>query len=462
LAVNDDTTSGYESSALAVATAAIAQRASWLPASCTSVGTLDKTCVQAIVKEQGEHLWRRPWTATESSRYVALYDKLEQSFQDQEMALTYMLAGILQSPHFLYQVEIGEVDPEHAGERRLTLFELATRMSYFLLDAPPDPALLADARTGELGKPEKLRSWAQAMLKDPRSKSAVSAWFSEMFTLEKLDTLSKDKGTYPGYSSSLAQSMKEETLALVRHVVWEQNSDFREILDANYTFLNPELAKHYGITYPTSGNGGWVKVNLPASQKRAGVLGHAAFLSMYAHPAGTSPTLRGKFVREHLLCQSIPAPPNDVSTELPPSSSKAPTMRERLSQHMQEPRCAGCHRLMDPIGFGLEIFDGVGQFRTQENNTTIDAKTTLDDLGDFEGADGLGTLLRNQPAFSSCVVKNLVRHAWAHVESKSELPAIYDLNKRFEASSYKFQDLLVEVVTHESFRRLANAPSTEK
>jgi hypothetical protein len=252
--------------------------------------------------------------------------------------------------------------------------------------------------------------------------------------------------------------MKEETLALINDVVWDRDADYRDVLDADYTFMNAELAAFYGADIP-EGAEGFVKVPVPPDQKRGGFFGHAGFLALFSHTKTTSPTLRGKFVRERMLCQSIPAPPNNVVTEFPPEA-EAKTAREKLAAHQKIASCAGCHIKMDNIGFGLENFDAIGAFRETENGAEIDAKSDLDGAP-FDGAKELGTALREAPEVPLCIARNIFRHATGHVETPGEEQAVAELGDAFERSGYKLQDLLVELVASDAFRYVG-APKGSK
>ncbi|MEP7123651.1 MAG: DUF1588 domain-containing protein, partial [Byssovorax sp.] len=248
-----------------------------------------------------------------------------------------------------------------------------------------------------------------------------------------------------------AQAMREETLHLIDDIVWDRNGDYRDVLDAGYTFVNADLASLYGLPAPSGDGSEFLKVQLPDEQKRGGLLGQASFLSLFSHTALSSPTLRGKFVRERLLCEAIPAPPPNVNTVLP-TDPNAKTAREKLSVHQTAPGCKSCHQAMDLIGFGLENYDGIGAYRTTENGEVIDPQTTAEGIGAFDGAKGLGTLLRDEPRVTSCMVRNIFRGATGHIDTTGESAALIALDQSFADSGYHLQDLLVELVASDAFR----------
>lgn len=449
LAVGDAAIAQYESSALAIAAAAMGDMAridGYL--GCAPQGPGDVLCHKHFVAGFGRAAFRRPLDAEELDRYALIAHDAAIRLHDFRAGVQYVIAGILQSPSFLYQVEIGK--PTSAPSlRRLTGYEMATRLSFFLAGTTPSPELLDAAEAGGLDAAEGVRKAAQALLAKPSARAAVAAFYSELFRLRDLDALTKDLSTYPQFSPALAQAMREETLRLIEDVVWTQNTDVRAILDADYTFVDDGLASFYGMTPP--GGTGFQKVPAAAAQKRGGIFGHASFLSLFSHAKAASPTIRGKFIREMLLCEPIPAPPNDVDTTLPADATGL-TMRDKLMAHQTDPKCAGCHVPMDSIGFGLENYDAVGAFRTTENGATIDTHTEIEGLGSFDGAAELGGLLRGSPSVSMCLVRNLLRASTGHLETGGEDATVAALAASLAASEYRLQDLLVELTASDAFR----------
>lgn len=453
LALGDQAVDAYEKSARAIAAAAGATELAAYH-TCAPTGPDDLACHREFITNFGRVAWRRSLQTAEVDRYAAVAEDAALAFGNWEVGRQYAVAGLLQSPYFLYQVEVGEPDPEVPGQRRLTGVELATRMSFFLRDTTPTADLIDLGEKGGLATPDDVRAVAWAMLETPAARDALGGFFAEVLRLRTLESLPKDPSFYPSWSPELGAAMRQETLMLLDDIAFTRDADFRDFLDAPYTFANGPLAAHYGlIPDPDQLGDAWQQFPLPIETKRGGIFGHGGFLSAYAHISSTSPTLRGKFVREVLMCQGIPAPPGDVVTELPVGEYK--TMRERLAQHLEDPSCAGCHVLMDPIGFGLENFDGVGMFRLTENDVPLDTVSNLDNLGEFDGARELGSLLRDSPAVTRCLVRNLFRHATGHLETPGENPALEDLDVVFEDSEYRMKELLAELVASPAFLRVA-------
>lgn len=450
LALGDAEVNAYETSAQAVAAVAIADtgRLTQL-AGCTPTSPTDEACMTSFVEELGLLAFRRPLTDGEVDRYVAVGLGAAADLGDGMRGFERIIATFLQSPSFLYQVEVGEPDPDDPDRRRLTGWEMATRVSFFLVDTTPDAELLAAAESGELDTADGIREQARRLLQKPEARQALADFVSEYLRLRALDTLPKDTAAFPEWNESVAAAMRLETLALVEELVWNTNGDFTELFDAPYTFVNADLAPVYGLD-PAEFGPELTKVTLPPEQKRGGIFGQASFLSVLAHQSSTSPTLRGKFVRENIMCTAVPPPPPGVVTDLP-DTSEAKTMRERLEQHMEDPSCAGCHSYIDPIGFGLELYDGIGRFRTMENGVAIDASAEMDGIA-FEGASGLGAIVRDNPSAAACVVKSLFRHGAGHIEVEGELAELEALEAEFAENGYHLQDVLVELVANAAFR----------
>ncbi len=455
VALTDSAVDRYEKSARAVAAEAMKDtvRIAGL-LGCQPTGPDDAACHRSFVANFGRLIWRRPLTSEELDRYTAVAQDGALQLNDFNAGVEAAIFTFLQSPYFLYQVEVGEPDPNDPEERGLTSIEMATRLSFFLLDTTPTAELLTIAENGGLGSADQVRAVAEVMVEAPGARLALGNFYAEVLRLRSLESLAKDPTIYPQFSPALGAAMRQETLALIDDIAFTVDGDFRDILDAPYTFVNGPLAALYGlIADPNQLGENWQRFDLPAETKRGGILGQGAFLAAYAHVSSTSPTLRGKFVRELLMCQGMPAPPPDVVTELPTGEAYK-TMRERLAQHMTDPACSGCHTLMDPIGLGLENYDGVGVFRTIENGVVLDTSETIAELGEFDGARQLGALLRGSDQVTRCFVRNLFRHATGHLELWSESPALADIDAAFADTGFRMKDLLVELTASQAFLRV--------
>jgi hypothetical protein len=295
-------------------------------------------------------------------------------------------------------------------------------------------------------------------MESPKARQAVDEFTSQWLRFDLALNAVKDRGLYPQFTPELAAAMAEETRLLVRDVVWNDRS-FMDVFTARYGFLNSELASLYGVPAPPAE---FAKASFPADSDRAGVIGQAMFLALTSKPGETSPTVRGYFVREHFLCQQVPDPPPGANASLPPlSESKPQTNRERLKEHTINATCAGCHSLMDPIGFGLEGFDAIGRRRDKQlivfmpdrherNKKPVKVELPLDVQGtvqglaksDFTSPAQLGTVLAGSAECQECVVKQMFRYAFGRRETQADRPVIDRATEVFRASEFRLTALM--------------------
>jgi hypothetical protein len=442
-----------ESAAGSIATQAFSDpaRRSRLVA-CQPTAAVDEACARAFVTTFGRRAWRRPLQAEEVDRYTAIATQGASMAGDFWSGLGHALSGLLQSPHFLYRVEIGRPGVV-AGHRHFDSWELASRLSFFFWNSTPDDALLEAADRGALTRPDALRREAERLLASPRGRGVVRSFFYELMRLDGLDDLEQSPANFPRATRTIGPAMREETLRLLEEVVLSPDGDYRRVFDAPFTFVNRELAQLYGL--PAAG-ADFVRTALPAAGLRQGLLGQSSFLATNAHEATTSPTRRGKFVREVLLCHEIPAPPPDVDASLPEEKpGDAPrTMRQRLSGH-NAPACTACHARMDPLGLAFENFDALGAERTRDAGQMIDPSGDLDGQR-FAGPRELATLLRGHPDVELCLVRNLYRYALGRLE----IPGEEDLIRRIGAglAGDRFRSALLGIVESDGFRLAADVP----
>lgn len=422
---------------------------------CTPA-TADDACGQGFLADFGRRAFRRPLSADELARWTAVAVELSSGGSGPEIAdahrgLRLAVAGMLQSPYFLYRVELGEEDPDDPSRLRFTGYELASRLSFLLWESIPDDELMAAAEDGALLDADGLEQQARRMMADPRTRLSVQAFFGQYFDLARLDGVSRDPALYPDFSPTMAKSMRTEVELLMEDLIYRQDADIRQLFSTRRTFVNAELAELYGITPPDGASEiSFAPADLPAGGPRAGMLTLGAFLSMNAHETETSPTLRGKYLRERVLCMEVPAPPDDTDTNVP-DPVEGGTLRERLEQHRSDPACAACHAFIDPPGFLFENFDSAGVFRTTDNGHPVDTTGELDGVP-LANASELADILAENPFVGPCVVKQLFRHTNGRLETDGEQPALDDLSDRFSDRGHRFSELLVELVRHESFR----------
>lgn len=410
-------------------------------------------CIDEFIERWGRRAFRRPLDPDERARWSGVVADLGQG--DPWRGLRFAVTGMLQSPFFLYRVELGGPDPDHPGRLRLDDWEMASRLAFSLWNTIPDEELLDATEAGELATPEGIEDQARRLLADPRAATAIQDFFGQYFDLKRLEGITRDPERYPVYRPELVDAMRTEVRLLVDDFVSRRDGDIRQIFSTRSTFVNDALAELYGVDAPGAGPITYVPVTLPESGPRAGLLTLGAFLTMNAHQTETSPTLRGKYVRERVLCQTVPPPPDDADVDLDPDTGEGKTLRERLEEHRKNPACAGCHAVIDPPGFLFEHFDPVGAYReTEPNGAAIDASGHLDGTP-LEDARGLADLLATDDRIGPCIVTQLYRHAHARLDDEAEAPAFADLDEAFADSGYRFRELLVALVSHESFRLVA-------
>lgn len=422
----------------------------------TGCAGADSDCLKTWLRTFLRRAWRRPAEPAEVDAMASLSATVEEAVPGQGPAQ--MISAALQSPWFLFRVEQGEVDPDSPGSLRFTDWEMATRLSYALWESTPDDALLDAASRGELTTDDGLKAQAERLLASPQARRGLARFFEEHLTLDRLSSMTKDPSLFPQMSPTLAESMRKEVLDVIDWLIFEEDGDFLDVLTTTTTFVDGELAALYGLPWPGEGSGH--RVEQPEGSPRGGLLGMAALLALNAHPAVTSPTLRGRFVQQNLRCVDIPPPPPGVVTNLDAGEGGAPlTVREKLEAHRADPTCAGCHSAMDPIGIGLESFDAIGAYRTTDAGRPVDARSELDGTV-FDGPAQLGMLLRDDPKVTACLARRFYRYATGHLEERTEEGAVRALGQEFDAAGRRVQALVMQTVLSDGFRK-ASAPAEE-
>ena len=416
---------------------------------CAPSGVVDEACAQATVEALGLRLWRRPLTEAEVTRLTTVARRVSETLNDFHVGLEYALAAMLQSPSFLFREELGADEADAEGRRWLTDWEMASRLSFMFLNSAPDEALIAAAEAGELTTDEGVKAQVVRLLELPRAREGVRQFFTDVFDLDKLDDLNKDPTVFTSFNTEIGPAAREETLALLEWMVFEEDGDFRDVMTTRRAFVDRKLASMYGIVAPAREGFGWTEH--PEDGLRVGLLGHVSVLTQHAHPVSTSATLRGIFVRETLLCQEVPQPPADVDTSIPEPTGTTPTLRDRVAEHLTDPNCAGCHTLVDPLGLALENFDGLGIFRETDNGAAIDTSGRLGNAR-FDGPIGLAEAIREHPDFGPCMVRHAVRYATGALEEDAQEGAVETLHASFEASGYSMKTLLIELALNPTFR----------
>jgi hypothetical protein len=408
-----------------------AKRASIVP--CAPTGADDAACLRAFVEDFGLRAFRRPLEADEIDNFMRLHAFAVEA-DDFWLGVRAVLTAMLQSVDFLYRVEIGTPEPGLSDVYRLNDFEIASRMSFLLWGSAPDDALLGAARDGLLGARDGRQAEARRMLEDGRAIAQVDRFHALWLGYNQLP-----------HSPELTTAMREETLALLRRVVFEEDRPYVDIFRSSETYVSPMLAEHYGIPTP-EGDAGWVTYD----DGRGGILSHGTVLAAFATGGDTSLTRRGVYVRERLMCQTIPPPPLNVNADdIPETNCKS----EMMEVH-QEGACGGCHRFMDPIGWGLENYDLAGRFRAHDEGKpecVIDGAGSIDGVGEFTGPAELADLLIEDGSLERCAIRQVVRYAIGREERPEDEALVDELVEARAGDGWSFLDLLVDVVASDRF-----------
>lgn len=393
--------------------------------------------------------YRRPVTPEEVARLVKLFEIALDQGDSYEDAIRLPLKAVLASPHFLFRVE---ADPENPTEvRTLNDHELATRLSYFLWSTMPDEELSRLADRGELRKPGVLEAQVRRMLLDTKARALAENFGGQWLQLRTLQTLTPDRVYFRAWDESLRKAMIQEAEAFFRHIVREDRS-ILEFLDADYTFLNERLARHYqvgGVFGPE-----FRKVSL-TDGRRGGVVTMGSTLTVTSNPTRTSPVKRGKWILENIL-GTPPPPPSPDAGELPPTNKLKGTLRQQMEQHRANPACATCHAKLDPLGLALENFDAIGAWRTVDNKLPIDASGTLPDGESFNGpADLKKVLLGKADQFRRCLAEKLLTYALGRGLEYYDKCVLDDIVRRLKNQGDRFSALILGIVESDAFQKRA-------
>jgi hypothetical protein len=416
---------------------------------CSPAGADREACVRAFVTRFGRRAYRRPLEAAEVEGLVRLASTAAAD-ADPHSGIELALQAMLGSANFLLVVESGQPDPQRPGVLRLGGYEVASRLAFLLWGAGPDDALLDAAAAGRLDTPDGVASTARTILADPRAAESRRRFFQQWLLLDELREAKPDAKKYPAWNEALGRAMEEETLRFADDLATRKDASLLDLVTADSSFVNAPLAKLYGVSVPASG---WGRVSLP--QRGAGVLTQASFLTLTTPHEGVEPIKRGQYVRTMFLCERLPSPPADVPSL---DEAKVPanaTDRERLAAHREVPACSGCHQLLDPVGFGLARFDGIGAYRERDaRGGLIDARGSLLGLPepDFDGPRELGQRLRATPALGACLATQLLRYAVGRTETDDDACVVEEIADRFARAGHGWDGLVEAVVRSDAFR----------
>jgi hypothetical protein len=409
-----------------------------------------ESCAATMLANLARRAYRRPVTRADVDPLLEFYrEGLAAGGFDAGIQLA--LKRLLVAPEFLFRVE---QDPESLAPNTvyaITDLELASRLSFFLWSSIPDDELLAVAAQGRLKDAAELENQVRRMLADDKADAFIENFAGQWLYLRNLDAIVPVQSNFPDFDDTLREGLRRETELFFASIVREDRSAL-DLLDADYTFVNERVARHYGI--PNIKGSHFRRVHLAADDPRRGLLGHGSLLAVTSYPDRTSPVIRGKWILENLLGTPPPNPPDDVP-ELKDTDGAGTivSMRERLAAHRDNPNCASCHALMDPLGFALENFDAVGRWRTlDESGTTIDASGALPDGTPLSGVDGLKAALLSSDGFVTTLTEKLLTYALGRGVEPYDMPAVRGVVRGAAADDYRFSALVLGIVKSTPFQ----------
>jgi hypothetical protein len=409
----------------------------------------EEACAEKILTNLAHHAYRRPPTSGEMSQLVGLYRQGAQSGFESGVRLA--LQKILVSPAFIFRAEYDPPNVTPGSVHRVSDTELASRLSFFLWSSVPDDELLAVAESGRLSDKSVLAAQVKRMLADPRSKEMVKNFAGQYLFLRNIERIVPDTQNFPSFDENLRAALAQETELVVESTVTEDRS-VADLLKTDYTFLNQRLAEHYGIKGIYGNEFRRVALTDP---NRFGLLGQASILTVTSYPNRTAPTIRGKWVLLQILGTPPPPPPPNVPSLKNDETVKNLTMRQRMELHRSNATCAACHRMMDPLGFALENFDGIGQWRGNMGPGTppIDSSGVLPDGTKFDGPAGLReVLVSKQDMFVETLTESLLTYALGRGVEEYDRPVLRQITREAASDNYRWSSIILGIVNSTPFQ----------
>lgn len=415
----------------------------------------DRDAAHQIVARLLRAAYRRPVQPAEVERMLKLYDAKTSAGATWEEGVAAVLKPVLVSPYFLFRVEADR--PATSQPYRVSDPELSVRLSYFLWSTQPDETLAALAEQGKLSDPAVLEEQVRRMLADPKAAALSTSFGAQWLQLAKLDTARPSTEFFPTFNNNMRRAMREETLAFFDHLRQEDRSVL-ELLDSDYTYVNADLAKQYGL--PPVEGAQMRRVSLPPEAHRGGLLGMGSVLALTSHTSRTSPTLRGKYVLDVLFGTPPPPPPANVSMIKEEKGKEAVSFREKLAQHAADPSCSGCHRKMDPLGFALDNYNAVGVWRDSRPDQPLDTSGELPSGEKLNGVAELKqVLLRRKGEFARNLAAQALSYALGRELRDTDDFALHQIQVGLERDGYRFSSLVLGVARSVPFQYRKNSES---
>jgi len=423
---------------------------------CTPTGQTNDTCLRGYLQKLGQRAWRRPLTSTELDTLVGLGASASTTLGSATEGARWATVALFEDPSFLYRPELGGTATN--GARRYTGYEMAGRLSFLIWNSLPDQMLMDQAQGGMLDTTDGIRTAASRMLDTAAGRESVGNFAEEYLRLDRVATQAKDPDLYPDYTAGLQAAMLRDARDTWASLVFDDQTSVLDLFTTTKVVVNSDLAKLYGLSTSGLTSTTFKTMSLPADGPRAGLLSKAALLSTFANQQFGSPTLRGKFIREALMCSTIPPPPPGVNTAVVDEATDVPmTKRQRLEAHRTADGCKSCHALMDPLGLPLETYDAIGKYRTTENGLKIDPSGTFDGV-DVADSHALGVAASQSVTVAQCLVRKYYGYAMGYKERDVDGSVLNALAKAFNSSGHKMRDLILAVVTHDAFSTVAPQP----
>ena len=409
-------------------------------------------CARQILSMLVRRAFRRAPTDADLESVLGFYQQERKSTGNFEAGIEMALRRILADPEFIFRFEPAPAGAAPKWPYQIRDTELASRLSFFLWSSLPDDELLKLGIEGKLHEPAVLEQQTRRMLADPKARALVSNFANQWLYLRELKNANPDVTVFPDFDDNLRQAFQRETEMLFDSIIRE-NRSVLDLLDADYTFVNERLAKHYGI--PNVYGPDFRRVPVPNDSRR-GLLGHGSLLLVTSNANRTSPVIRGKWILENLLGSQAPLPPPDVPPLEEKPTATARSVRERIEQHRANPACAGCHKIMDPIGLALENFDAIGRWRTMDEGVAIDASAQLVDGTTIDGPASLRkALLSRQDAFVASLTEKLLMYGVGRETKYYDMPAVRAVMRDAAKNRYRFSDLVMGIVRSGPFQMRA-------
>lgn len=421
----------------------------------------DDGCAARFLSKVGRLLYRRALSDEEVALQVKVAHRAALQAHDFYVGLATSLTTLLTAPDFLFRIEVASPDPRQPDKYHLTRYARAGRLSALLWNSGPDDQLLSAAERGELDSTSGLRRQIDRMLASPKLENGVRAFFSDLLEFDKFAALDKDPKIYPRFTADIQADIREQALRLLVDELVTRNADFRDLFTTRETFLTPRLAALTDVVLSEGLQNDepdkWVRYEYPPGDPRAGFLALPAFTALNSHPGASSPTLRGKALREDLLCQTVPPPPANVDFTVFNNPATAPTARDRLRAHATNPVCAGCHKIMDPVGLAFENFDGSGRWRATEQGAPIDTQGVFDGSA-YGTATAFAHLLADSSTLESCLINRLYSYGLARTLTAADRRATEEFRRKFDQAGRRLPALLRLVASADEFYQL-DAPA---